>query len=100
MNDIILKPILTEKMADLGERLNRYAFEVNSKSNKIEIKNAIENAYGVNVKAVNTMKQGGGKRKMKYTNKGVSFQRTKLIKKAIVTLEAVSYTHLRAHETS
>ena len=28
MNDIILKPILTEKMADLGERLNRYAFEV------------------------------------------------------------------------
>ena len=87
MNDIILKPILTEKMADLGERLNRYAFEVNSKSNKIEIKNAIENAYGVNVKAVNTMKQGGGKRKMKYSNKGVSFQRTKLIKKAIVTLE-------------
>ena len=87
MNDIILKPILTEKMADLGERLNRYAFEVNSKSNKIEIKNAIENAYGVNVKAVNTIKQGGGKRKMKYTNKGVSFQRTKLIKKAIVTLE-------------
>ena len=87
MNDIILKPVLTEKMADLGERLNRYAFEVDSKSNKIEIKNAIENAYGVNVKAVNTMKQGGGKRKMKYTNKGVSFQRTKLIKKAIVTLE-------------
>ena len=87
MNDIILKPILTEKMADLGERLNRYAFEVNSKSNKIEIKNAIENAYGVNVKAVNTMKQGGGKRKMKYTNRGVSFQKTKLIKKAIVTLE-------------
>ena len=87
MNDIILKPILTEKMADLGERLNRYAFEVNGKANKIEIKNAIENAYGVNVKAVNTMKQGGGKRKMKYTNKGVSFQRTKLIKKAIVTLE-------------
>jgi len=87
MNDIILKPILTEKMADLGERLNRYAFEVNSKANKIEIKNAIENAYGVNVKAVNTMKQGGGKRKMKYTNRGVSFQRTKLIKKAIVTLE-------------
>ena len=50
MNDIILKPILTEKMADLGERLNRYAFEVNSKSNKIEIKNAIENAYGVTLK--------------------------------------------------
>ena len=87
MNDIILKPILTEKMADLGERLNRYAFEVDSNANKIEIKNAVENAYGVNVKAVNTMKHGGGKRKMKYTNRGVSFQRNKLIKKAIVTLE-------------
>ena len=87
MNDIILKPILTEKMADLGERVNRYAFEVDSNANKIEIKNAIENAYGVNVKAVNTMKHGGGKRKMKYTNRGVSFQRNKLIKKAIVTLE-------------
>ena len=87
MNDIILKPILTEKMADLGERLNRYAFEVDSNANKIEIKNAIENAYGVNVKADNTMKHGGGKRKMKYTNRGVSFQRNKLIKKAIVTLE-------------
>ncbi|MFL2585307.1 MAG: hypothetical protein ACJ0QO_01430 [Parvicellaceae bacterium] len=36
---------------------------------------------------VNTMKHGGGKRKMKYTNKGVSFQRTKLVKKAIVTLD-------------
>jgi len=87
MNDIILKPILTEKMADLGERLNRYAFEVDSNANKIEIKNAIENAYGVNVKAVNTMKHGGGKRKMKYTNRGVSFQRNKKKKKAIVTLE-------------
>ena len=87
MNDIILKPILTEKMADLGERLNRYAFEVDSNANKIEIKNAIENAYGVNVKAVNTIMHGGGKRKMKYTNRGVSFQRNKLIKKAIVTLE-------------
>ena len=87
MNDIILKPILTEKMADLGERLNRYAFEVNTSANKIQIKNAVESAYGVNVKAVNTMKHGGGKRKMKYTNKGVSFQRTKLVKKAIVTLD-------------
>lgn len=87
MDNIIIKPILTEKMADLGERLNRYAFEVNNNANKIQIKNAVESAYGVNVKAVNTMKHGGGKRKMKYTNKGVSFQRTKLVKKAIVTLD-------------
>tara|TARA_B100000963_G_C22322441_1_gene534958 strand:+ start:120 stop:416 length:297 start_codon:yes stop_codon:yes gene_type:complete len=87
MNNIIIKPILTEKMADLSEKLNRYAFEVDKTANKIQIKNAIESAYNVNVKAVNTMRQGGGKRKMKQTNKGISFQRTKLIKRAIVTLE-------------
>ena len=87
MENIIIKPILTEKMAELGEKLNRYAFEVRSDVNKIQIKNAVEKTYGVNVKAVNTMKHGGGKRKMKYTNKGVSFQRTRLVKKAIVTLD-------------
>ena len=87
MNNIIIKPILTEKMADLSEKLNRYAFEVDKTANKIQIKNAIESAYNVNVKAVDTMRQGGGKRKMKQTNKGISFQRTKLIKRAIVTLE-------------
>ena len=88
MENIIIKPILTEKMAELGEKLNRYAFEVRSDVNKIQIKKAVESAYGVNVKAVNTMRHGGGKRKMKYTNKGVSFQRTRLVKKAIVTLYA------------
>ena len=88
MENIIIKQILTEKMAELGEKLNRYAFEVRSDVNKIQIKNAVEGAYGVNVKAVNTMRHGGGKRKMKYTNKGVSFQRTRLVKKAIVTLDA------------
>lgn len=88
MESIIIKPILTEKMAELGEKLNRYAFEVRSDVNKIQIKKAVESAYGVNVKAVNTMRHGGGKRKMKYTNKGVTFQRTRLVKKAIVTLDA------------
>ena len=61
--NIIIKPILTEKMADLGEKLNRYGFEVKTDANKIQIKKAVESAYGVSVKAVNTMKQGGGKRK-------------------------------------
>jgi large subunit ribosomal protein L23 len=88
MKNIIIKPILTEKMATQGEELNRYAFEVDKRANKIEIKNAIEKFYGVTVDAVNTMNFGGGKRKMKYTNKGVSFQRTRLVKKAIVTLDA------------
>ena len=42
MENIIIKPILTEKMAELGEKLNRYAFEVRSDVNKIQIKNAVE----------------------------------------------------------
>ena len=44
MDNIIIKPILTEKMADLGEKLNRYAFEVKNDANKIQIKKAIESA--------------------------------------------------------
>ena len=63
MENIIIKPILTEKMAELGEKLNRYAFEVRSDVNKIQIKNAVEKTYGVNVKAVNTMKHGEEKEK-------------------------------------
>ena len=86
MKNIIIKPILTEKMAELGEKLNRYAFEVDKKANKIEIKNAIEKFYGVTVDAVNTMNLGGGKKNMKNTNRGVVYQRNKLVKKAIITV--------------
>ena len=73
-------------MNDATEKLNRYGFIVNKKANKIEIKNAIEKLYGVSVDSVNTMNYGGGKRKMKYTNQGVIFQRNKSFKKAIITV--------------
>ncbi len=86
MKGIIHKPILTEKMTVLGEKLNRYGFIVDKKANKIEIKNAIEKLYGVAVDSVNTMNYGGGKKKMKYTSKGVVFQRNAAYKKAIITL--------------
>jgi len=86
MEGIILKPILTEKMARESEKYNRYGFVVNKTSNKVEIKNAIEKLYGVTVDSVNTMNYGGGKKKMKYTTKGVIFQRNKVMKKAIVTV--------------
>ena len=52
---IIIKPIVTEKMTELGEKLNRVAFYVDKKANKIEIKKAIEELYGVKVDSVNTM---------------------------------------------
>ena len=47
--DILLKPIITEKMTTVGEKFNRYGFVVNRKANKIQIKNAVEKMYGVSV---------------------------------------------------
>lgn len=88
MKGIIIKPILTEKMNDATEKLNRYGFIVDKQANKVEIKKAIEKLYGVTVDSVNTMNYGGGKRKMKYTNQGVIFQRNKAYKKAVVTVAA------------
>ena len=52
---IIIKPIITEKITKDGEVFNRFGFIVQKTANKIQIKNAIEAAYGVNVVEVNTM---------------------------------------------
>ncbi len=83
--DILLKPIITEKMTAQGERLNRFAFVVNKNANKIQIKKAVEAMYGVTVEAVNTMIYAG-KRKSRYTRTGIIQGRTNSFKKAIVTL--------------
>ena len=83
--DILLKPIVTEKMTDQGETLGRYGFVVDKKANKIQIKKAIEEMYGVNVVAVNTITYSG-KNKSRYTRTGIISGRTKSYKKAIVTL--------------
>lgn len=53
--DIIKRPIITEKTSDLMEA-NKYAFEVDMKSNKTEIKLAIESIFDVKVKKINTVK--------------------------------------------
>jgi len=83
--DILLKPIVTEKMTILGEKLNRYGFIVDKNANKIEIRNAVEEMYGVSVVAVNTMKYGG-KTRSRFTKRGVITGKTGAYKKAIVTL--------------
>jgi large subunit ribosomal protein L23 len=46
---IIIKPVVTEKMTEMGEKLNRFAFIVNKGANKIEIKKAIAEYYDVTV---------------------------------------------------
>ncbi len=85
MDNIIIKPVITEKMTDMGEKLNRFGFIVNKKANKIQIKNAVEGFYGVDVISVNTMNYSG-KEKSRFTKGGVISGRTNSYKKAIVTL--------------
>lgn len=82
---IILKPIITEKMTQMGEKLNRYGFVVDRKANKLQIKQAIKDLYGVDVASVNTL-VFSGKNKTRFTKTGVISGRTSAYKKAIVTL--------------
>lgn len=83
--NVIIKPIITEKMTALSEKLNRYAFKVARGANKVEIKKAIEELYNVSVEEVNTLIVGG-KNKSRYTKAGIINGRTSTYKKAIVTL--------------
>ena len=82
---IILKPIVTEKMTHLTEKLNRVGFIVDKKANKVEIKKAIEDFYNVKIVDVNTISYAG-KTKSRYTKAGFIKGRTNAFKKAIVTL--------------
>ena len=83
--NVIIKPIITEKMTHLGEKLNRYGFMVDRRANKLQIMQAIKDLYGVDVEAVNTM-IFSGKNKSRFTKSGVISGRTNTYKKAIVTL--------------
>jgi len=83
--EILIKPLVTEKMTIQGEKLNRYGFVVDRNANKLEIKKAVEEMYGVTVKEVNTVNYHG-KRKSRFTKAGLLTGRTNHFKKAIVTL--------------
>lgn len=83
---ILIKPIVTEKMTNQGEKLNRFGFIVDINANKIQIKKAVEDLYSVTVDSVNTMRYAG-KNKSRFTKTGVIKGKTKAYKKAIITLE-------------
>jgi len=83
---IIIKPIVTEKMTQLGEKLNRYGFKVQKGANKIEIKQAVEAMYNVTVEEVNTLIMGP-KLKSRSTKGGVVKGKTSAFKKAIITVK-------------
>ena len=82
---VILKPIITEKMTQMGEKLNRYGFRVDKRANKLEIKKAIKDVYGVEVAEINTMVYRG-KSKTRYSKSGFIKGKSNNYKKAIVTL--------------
>ena len=82
---ILIKPLVTEKMTSQGEKLNRYGFIVDRSANKIEIKAAVEQMYGVTVAEVNTVNYHG-KKKSRYTKAGLLSGRANHYKKAFVTL--------------
>ena len=84
---IIIKPIVTEKQTAITEKFpNCYGFRVSPDANKLEIKKAVEEMYGVTVESVNTMNYAG-KKKSRYTKSGIINGKTSAFKKAIVTLK-------------
>lgn len=83
--DILHRPIITEKMTNLGEKLNRYGFIVDKRANKVQIAKAIEEMYGVSVESVNTMRYGG-KNKSRFTKTGMIAGKTNAYKKAVVAI--------------
>ncbi|MDZ4824295.1 MAG: 50S ribosomal protein L23 [Flavobacteriales bacterium] len=86
MKEVLIKPLITEKMTAISEKQNKFGFIVNVDANKIEIKKAVEKSYSVTVEQVNTMRYDG-KRKFRNTKKGVVEGRSKSYKKAIVKLK-------------
>ena len=61
--DIILQPVVSEKSYDLIESVNTYTFEVDRRTNKTEIRKAIEQIFGVKVLAVNTINRKGKRKR-------------------------------------
>lgn len=82
---ILIKPLITEKAEVLSEGLNKYSFVVDRKANKVEIRKAVEQMYGVAVTSVNTAVMPG-KAKNRTTKSGILRGRISAYKKAVVTL--------------
>ena len=97
---ILIKPIVTEKMVSITDKSSQarkkkdgsapvncvYGFYVDPSANKIQIKKAVEDKFGVSVISVNTLNYAG-KSKSRYTKKGLIVGKTSAYKKAYVTLK-------------
>ena len=85
MSQILVKPLITEKMTADTEKHNAYGFVVADGANKVEIKKAVEKEYGGTVTSVRTLRVDG-KSRQRYTKTGIIKGRTVGYKKAIVSL--------------
>ena len=81
--ELMIKPLLTEKATACSEKLNCYTFAVSPDANKFQIKDIVEKMYNVRVVKVNTANYAG-KRKQRYTKKGLIKGQTPAYKKAYV----------------
>jgi large subunit ribosomal protein L23 len=84
-SEIIKKPIVTEKVNKQTEKFNRYCFVVDRRANKLEIKKAVEEFYGIRVENVNTCVVPG-KAKSRMTKAGILNGRKSAYKKATITV--------------
>ena len=89
LNSVIIKPLVTEKSTHQQATRNSYAFQVNAKANKFDIKNAIEKTYNVKVQDVRTMNRKGKPRRSRY-----KMATTSDWKKAVVVLDENSRIEL------
>lgn len=80
-HNVVIRPLVTEQGMHLASKLNAYSFEVNKKANKVQIRHAVEQLYGVKVVEVRT-----ATRKGKLRRRGRSTGRTRSWKKAVVVL--------------
>ena len=88
MKSILVRPLITEKMTGISEKLvGKYGFVVSVNANKIEIARAIKDKFNVDVVSVNTIMHKG-KQKTQFTKKGRFSGRTPKFKKAVITLKA------------
>jgi len=84
-NEILIRPILTEKMLKLQESERKYAFKVSKKVNKITVKRAVQDRFDVTVESVNIVNIKGKSKQMN-TRRGITRGKRSDWKKAIVTL--------------
>jgi large subunit ribosomal protein L23 len=85
LSEVLIKPIVTEKSNKLSESRRTYAFRINRRANKLEVKKAIEDFYGVTVQDVHTVVVPG-KNKTRFTKAGFISGRKPSYKKAYVTV--------------